>query len=69
MTGNNRREIKKLVREEANGLTIKAKVSDMFFENTSCKVAIGVHVEIQRWYADFDNEANKQGDRSRHSII
>jgi hypothetical protein len=58
ITGNNRRVIKELVRNEKEDVYIKSKATDMFFTHTPVKIAIGVPVEIQRWYADFDNVAS-----------
>ena len=36
-----------------------SKANDNCFKTTSCKLAIGLPLEIQRWCADFDNNANK----------
>ena len=59
ITGNNRRVIRELVRNEKNDVSIMSKANDNFFKTTSCKLAIGLPLEIQRWYAEFDNNANK----------
>ena len=59
ITGNNRRVIKELVRKEEKDIYIKSKAEERFFKYTNCKLAFGLPIEIQRWYADFDNKARE----------
>jgi hypothetical protein len=61
ITGNNRRVIKELVRKETEDEVILAsrKANERFFTLTNCKLAFGLPLEIQRWYADFDNKSTK----------
>ena len=68
ITGNNRRVIRELVRNEKNDVSIMSKANDNFFKTTSCKLAIGLPLENNPEMVCGMRQQRQQTNCSRYSL-